>query len=243
MGTYLFLFLLFAVAYLLLKINKNKKGLRKQNTVSNIPTSDQKQSSANDDLIRKWRFVPNFSPDTPLFALLKAGDEIQHFEDAKELPHSNYGHWWPQSITFRELGVDIDEFPDVFEDELQVFLPPLIQFRKYIEGIGPLENRIAHAVAYCSTPQGKKLVTKFQEEYDPFPEAFFWGPLNRLRGLGPSKIALLKQHGIITQRDLTNADDEKILSLPGIGEKTLATMRSYLKETPWSVPGTGEVEN
>lgn len=204
-----------------------------------IPMDGERECMKKNDP-KVLKFSANLSPETPILALINHGKTAVTGE-AEKLWFSKHGYWLPKKQTWRELGISIDEMEDPFAEDYRKYLPLLTSFRKYVESGGPLENRIRHAVGWCSTPQGKKLVKKFGDKYQPFPEAFFLGPLDRVKGLGPSKIKELKTANIVTQQDLREIDDDTLLAIPGFGPKRVKTIRKHLAEHAWSIPGTGEV--
>jgi len=241
MGTFLFLLAALAAVWAWVKLKPKKSTWTPRYPEARSAPPPTERAQTGGDLIQAWRFVPHATPDTPLLALLKYGHKVKSTKETEALPFSPFGYWSPVSVTYRDLGVDLDELPEVDESHAKAIIPPLVEFRKFVEAEGSFEARVAHAEAFCKTKAGKALVAEFKSEYDPFPLAFFYGPLSVLPGVGEKTRALLISSGLKTQRDVALSPDAQLLGIPGIGQKSVGKIRAYISDNPWFVPGTGEV--
>jgi len=189
----------------------------------------------NKDIIFGLEFHATLKLHTPLAVLLKNGHI--HTEINTPTPkftnELNHGVWLPKTKSFRELGLNVDEFPEgtVTSDIGLVnpsdYLPFLIDIRKIVEANEEIQTR---------TEKLKKIIL-IDSNYQTFVEKhgginkiiqqFFPRFIDTLPNISDDTVIELNNLGILTPNDLANASSETLLRVKGIGQVKLSLIREY----------------
>jgi DNA polymerase/3'-5' exonuclease PolX len=149
------------------------------------------------------------------------------------------GFWSYETITWRELGVDMDELPevegasDVGPIKASEYLPFLIEFRKIIESQESIDKKIAEIKELGNrTALFNYFILKLNEFYKykgDFPNSIFYNQFTFIPGVGKKSAKSLFDAGIRTHDELKNADDKTLLAIPGIGPAALKKIREFFE--------------
>lgn len=131
----------------------------------------------NSDVIKGFRFCATYQIRTPLSVLIHDGETFSG--PPSKVPQYGTmadGIWIPETITWRELGIDIDEMPrevasDVGPVNPSEYMPFLIGFRKIVEGNTEVEEKIELIHNLCNQNDKYRKYCKLID-YD-FPYSFF----------------------------------------------------------------------
>ncbi len=188
----------------------------------------------NDDIITGLEFSATMQLRTPLRVLLRHG-EIHTDRNAKP-PRIALepweGIWVPKTKTFRELGLDMDEPPpgehasSIGPIVARDYLPFLIAVREIVELTDSIESRINRLHEKPMVGDWKTYIEKhggigsiigyfFHDFIDTIPNISF-AIRNELSDLG-----------LDTPNRIAAATDETLLSIKGIGQAKLKTIRDY----------------
>ena len=188
----------------------------------------------NPDIMRGLKFFATLQLRTPLRVLLRDGEihtdrKITPPEIAKAMWE---GIWVLQTITWRELGIDIDEFPPSSQaSEIgpilpAEYLPFLIAVRTIVETHEPVETRIEKLMRM---PLSTELADFAQKHggMNELAERFFPPFINGIPRIPGSAKYALSELGLNTPNKLAAASDEIVLSIQGIGPVKLQVIRDY----------------
>lgn len=146
------------------------------------------------------------------------------------------GNWLPVTRTFRELGIDMDEWPewniasDIGPILSSEYLPFLLAVRSIVEGPG--------------TPTGRRdqLINELERQIwdnmrarsggsNTVADRFFPPFISMISGLSSHTVSSLKAMGLTTPRTLRQATDADLLSIKGVGPAKLRKIRSACSES------------
>lgn len=195
----------------------------------------------NGNLVKGLIFQAYPYLETPLSILIHHGERF--LGPPSKVPRygsGEYGGWSPLLITWRELGIDIDEFPEgtvaskFGPVKASEYIPFLIEFRKIIEGKGSIDEKISNVIKLGeSNNQYKKyfsIINYFKEHRGDFPKSFFYNQFTVIPGVGTKSAKALFEAGIKTYDDLKNAYDKTLLAIPGIGPVALKKIREFFEK-------------
>lgn len=189
----------------------------------------------NSDIIKGYVFHANPYLWTPLRALRRHGETYTGKPSGlPDIGPIRGGAWLPKTITMRELGVDIDEFQhdtacsNIGSIKVDEYIPFLISFREIVEGNASVPDKIK-AIDGLSLKNSvfAGFVARNKKFDADFPASFFYLPLTEVDGIGKKTARALFDAGIHSLDDLNEADDMKILAVPGIGRAALGKIRVY----------------
>lgn len=188
----------------------------------------------NQDIMRGLKFSATLQLRTPLRVLLRDGEihtdrKITPPEIAKAMWE---GIWVLQTITLRELGIDIDEFPPSSQaSEIgpilpAEYLPFLISIRTIVETYEPVETRIEKLIKMPLTTE----LADFAQKHggmNELAERFFPHFISGIPRIPGSAKYALSGLGLNTPNKLAAASDEIVLSIRGIGPGKLQVIRDF----------------
>lgn len=178
--------------------------------------------------------------ETPLSILIHHGEKFSGpLKKAPQYGPSEYGGWSPLRPTWRDMGIDVDEFP---EGEMATKFGParaseaisfLIEFRKIVEGPGLVDEKVENLkkLGMKNNLYRKYYATlnSYKEHDGHFPASFFFNQFTKIPGIGQKSAKILFKNGIKTLDDLKNADNKTLFAVPGIGPTALKKIRAYFK--------------
>ena len=198
---------------------------------SNNPT---KAWEENQDLITGLKFHATMQLRTPLRVLIRHG-EI-HSDINTEPPQITHemreGIWTAKRKTFRELGLDIDEFQEstvashIGQIKASDYLPFLISVREIVELNESIEIRINKLRDMPMTGNWKMFVNQ-HSGLDKIINEFFPRFIETIPNINSSSVDELLKLGIETANKLENTNDKALLAINGIGKAKLKTIRDY----------------
>lgn len=191
----------------------------------------------SNDIVKGLRFRASLEITTPL-SVLRHHDEIFNgpLNKAPRYGKEEDGTWVLEVKTWRELGVDIDEFNQIATAEGASdaeYIKYLMDFRKIVEGQDSIDTKISNIKKLRKgNPQYQKyfrMLNKTSEHKGDFPASFFYNQFIVIPGVGAKSAKALFKAGIKTIDDLRNADDKILLAAPGIGPAALKKIRGYFE--------------
>jgi len=222
-----------------LNIREFETEIAKHNNVS-IKLQDDETYYKSKDLIKGLIFHATLQIRTPLSVLIHHGERYcGPPSKAPQYGTESDGYWSYELITWRELGLDIDEMStvesasDVGPVRAAEYIPFLIDFRKIVEGQESIDVKIANIKKLCrDNKQYQKyfrLLNKFNKYKGDFPASFFYNQLIAIPGIGAKSAKALFEAGINSFDDLKNADDKTLLATPGLGPAALKKIRGFFE--------------
>lgn len=187
----------------------------------------------NDDIIRGLEFSAAMQLRTPLRVLLRHGE--LHTDVNKAPPQIAQemweGIWILKTKTFREMGLDIDEFPkggasDVGTVRSEDYLPFLIAVREIVEADDSVEDRIGRLRQKLMDENWKIHVEK-HEGIEGVISYFFPLFVFTIPRIGEAIASELIKSGLVTPNSIAAASDETLRSIKGLGPAKLTTIRGY----------------
>jgi len=187
----------------------------------------------NDDIIKGLEFIATLQLRTPLRVLLRHGEihtDIKT-EPPKTIKEMWEGAWVQKTKTFRELGCDVDEVApgthasDVGQVLPADYLPFLIAIRRVVETDEPIENRINKLREMPIWDEWKTYVEK-HGGIETISGRFFPEFIDTIPKISAA-IDELSELGLETPNRIAAAPDETLLSIKGIGQSKLKTIRDY----------------
>lgn len=188
----------------------------------------------NSDIISGLQFSATMQLRTPLRVLKRHGkihSDINS-EPEKIAKDEWEGLWIPKLATWRELGIDEDEFEEstIASDIGQIFaadyLPFLISMREVLESNESVDNRIATLKKKSTTKEWKPYITR-HGGIDEIINKFFPCFIDTIPKLNQTIIAELSKLGISTANQLEATSDSTLISIEGIGKAKLKLIRDY----------------
>lgn len=188
----------------------------------------------NQDWIKGLEFAATLQLRTPLRVLRRHGE--QHTDLSKDpdpIAREMWeGIWLPLTKTFRELGLDVDEFPDgtFASDAGQVkadeYLPFLIAVREIVELHEPIDSRVAKLRNMLQNERWRHFVDA-NGGIEAIADHFFPRFVSTIPKIGSAVAEELFRRGLATPDAIAAAGDEDLASIKGVGPAKLAAIRSY----------------
>lgn len=196
----------------------------------------------NHDILDGLQFNATLQLRSPLRVLLRHGEIHTDIDTAPPqiIKEMWEGIWIAKSKTYRELGIDIDEPPQgthasdagqVIPDD---YLPFLIAIRKIVELNDSIENRIAKLREMPILDEWKKFMSQRGPSHisrntgiDWVIDYFFPRFVVTIPKIPASIEDSLLRLGFDTPNFIAAAPDETLLSIKGIGQTKLKTIRDY----------------
>jgi hypothetical protein len=202
-------------------------------TIEESQNNINKLWRANDDIIKGLEFVATLQLRTPLRVLLRHGETHTDIntEPPKIIKEMWEGIWVTKTKTYRELGVDVGEMApgthasDVGQVIPDDYIPFLIAIRKIVELNEPIENRINKLREMPILDEWKTYVDKHWG-IEAIIERFFPEFVATIPKISAA-IDELSELGLETPNRIAAAPDETLLSIKGIGQSKLKTIRDY----------------
>lgn len=195
----------------------------------------------NIEVISGLRFCATMQLRTPLRVLLRHGEIFTDLpNDPPKITRATWeGIWTFQARSFRELGIELDEPPpgelassiDPIPVDGGDYLKFLIAVRKIVESANSMNDRLALLINEVCQPQWSMFKhARFHSVYDIADYFFplFVGIIPRLTRKAADGLRKLE---LDTPDALDGANDEQLLSVPGIGPRTLLEIRKKCAET------------
>lgn len=188
----------------------------------------------NQDLIKGLEFFATLQLRTPLRVLLRHGE--QHLDVNREPPEIARemweGVWLPMTKTFRDLGLDIDEFPtgtaasDAGQISPEAYLPFLVTVRRIVESDESIQCRIAR-LRQVPMEGAWKVGVDGHGGIDSIIDYFFTPFVRTIPKIGDAISTTLSERGVTTPNAIAAASDDSLLSIKGLGPAKLEAIRSY----------------
>ena len=203
-------------------------------TIEKSQNNINKHWRANDDIIKGLEFIATLQLRTPLRVLLRHG-EIHtdiNTEPPKIIKEMWEGAWVEKTKTYRELGLAVDEIPEgaVASDIGPIlrsdYLPFLIALRKIVELDEPIENRISKLREMPILGEWKTYVEK-HGDIETISGRFFPEFIETIPKISSAAIDELSELGLDTPNRIAATPNETLLSIKGIGQSKLKTIRDY----------------
>lgn len=188
----------------------------------------------NQDVINGFEFCATLQLRTPLRVLLRHG-EIHtdiNSEPPKIAREMWEGIWTLKTKTFRELGIDIDEVPngtmasDIGLIRVEDYLPFLIAVRQIVEQTCSVESRIKMLREQPMVGDWRIYVEK-QNGIENIIQRFFPRFIDTIPKINNATITELSSLGLTTPNLITEATDETLLNIKGVGLEKLKTIREF----------------
>lgn len=185
------------------------------------------------EFVRGWDFHATLQLRTPLRVLLRHGEKFEGAEKPADFFTEPWqGVWLPRRATFRDLGIDIDEFGgDKAASEIGEvpadggdFLKFLIQIRQIVESDASIEKRRSSLkeelkkqewADFCRKLGGKKKVV----------DTFFPPFITTIKGIPQSAIESMWNANLVTPSAIEAASDVTLKAIKGVGPAKLKAIR------------------
>ena len=195
----------------------------------------------NSDIISGLKFCATMQLRTPLRVLLRHGEIFSDLPN--EPPHIARamweGIWTTYGPSFRELGIELDEpAGDWIASEIGPiptdggdYLKFLVAVREILESKNSINYRLASLVGEVGKPQWAMFKhARFHSVYD-IADRFFPLFVDTIPRLTRKAADELQRLELDTPDILDGTTDEQLLSVPGIGPRTLLEIRKRCAET------------
>lgn len=200
-----------------------------------VQRQDMYRATGSDDrLLRGYRFCATIQLRTPLRALQRHGELYEGDGDPPVIATESWeGIWIPEPKSFRELGLDIDDFPisTMASDIGQIpsdggeYLKFLRRVRSVVETEATVLQRrkslrlLLHNDQSGFVPKlgGEKRIVNY----------FFPSFVSTVPGLTEAARDALIAAGFKTPHSIIEASDQQLLAFKGIGPARLKAIRSY----------------
>lgn len=219
------------VKKLIFGANANSSPVRK--TVGELQNEPLSAWGNNDDIITGLKFSATLQLRTPLRVLMRHGEihTDPNTEPPKIAMEMWEGIWTTKTKTYRELGIDVDEIQGTHaSDAGQVipdnYLPFLIAIRKIVELDEPIDDRIKKLREMPILDKWKTYIEK-HGGIEAIIRYFFSEVIDTIPKLNLSTIDELSKLGLNTPNRIADAPDKTLLSIKGIGQSKLKTIRDY----------------
>ncbi|ABW68751.1 hypothetical protein Dole_2948 [Desulfosudis oleivorans Hxd3] len=187
----------------------------------------------NQDVVHGLQFSATLQLRTPLRVLLRHGEIHTNIntKPPKIIKEMWEGIWVFKTKTFRELGCDVDEVaPGTHASDVGLvlpadYLPFLIAIRRVVELDEPIENRIKKLREMPMASDWKTYIEK-HGGIEKIIRQFFPEFIDTIPKISAA-IDELSELGLETPNRIAAAPDETLLSIKGIGQSKLKTIRDY----------------
>lgn len=177
------------------------------------------------------QFYANMSFRTPLSVLERHGEIFPGpIKNAPVIADYSEGFWVPLAPTWKDLGIDLPEFPDMevssefgpVPEDGGHCLPFLKEFRKVVESDIPTKNKVK---LLKEIPKNNSKYRRYAKPY--FAEKWFGLHVSCIPGIGEKISKLLIESGIKTVVSINRKNDKELLAIKGIGPSTVQILRDY----------------
>jgi hypothetical protein len=214
----------------ILRGDKNPRVEAIQESQNNITDSWKK----NQDVANGLKFSATMQLRTPLRVLMRHNEIHNDINSdppkiAKEMWE---GIWTLKTMTFRELGIDIDELPNgtmasgIGQVKAEDYLPFLIAVRQIVELTDSIECRIKRLREQPMVGNWRIYVEK-HNGIENIIQRFFPQFIGTIPKINNATITELSCLGLNTPNLITEATNETLLNIKGIGQEKLKTIREY----------------
>jgi hypothetical protein len=194
--------------------------------------SRAQDSPAWSGLIQGARFCATLQLRTPLRVLTRHGESWTREEARPPIARESWeGFWAAETVTWRELGIDLPEMSSSQASEIGPvpsdggeFLKFLVAVRTIVEADGPLEFRRLRLRDLLRDSRWQEFVKRL-EGTEAIVRQFFPPFIETIKGLSREAVAELWERGLTTPALLSEAPDRDILSVRGIGPAKLRGIR------------------
>lgn len=188
---------------------------------------------AVDSLIRGYRFCATLQLRTPLAVLEMHGREIEADGPPPIVSTLWHGSWTPVTVSWRELGLDIDEMTSGCMSSDIGYVPSdggdylklLKRIREVVEAPGLASLRRSRLKSLLNVLPWPELVERMGG-VDAVADRLFPSFLAAGARLRPASVAALEQLGKTTPSQLAAMSDKDLLAVPSLGPKMLIQLRA-----------------
>lgn len=211
-------------------------------TIEKSQNNINKHWRANDDIIKGLEFIATLQLRTPLRVLLRHG-EIHtdiNTEPPKIIKEMWEGGWVTKTKTYRELGLDLDEVPEgshasnIGLVKPSEYLPLLFAIRKIVELDEPIDSRIKKLRGMPMVSDCQTLVSRHGPSYKNESRGMEWiieylfpRFVKSIPKISAGMVDELCKLGLDTPNRIAATPNETLLSIKGIGQSKLKTIRDY----------------
>tara|TARA_R110002073_G_scaffold299249_2_gene466156 strand:+ start:1876 stop:2649 length:774 start_codon:yes stop_codon:yes gene_type:complete len=190
----------------------------------------------NQDVISGMQFCATMQLRTPLRVLLRHGEVHSDINSKppKIATEMWEGSWIAKTKTFRELGIDMDEpvsgtmasSVGQIPSDGGEYLKFLIAVRKIVESHDSIESR-SRQLNEIPIPTEWKIYLDKLWGMSHIIKTFFPRFIDTIPKINATTIEELSSLGLDTPNSIATAPDESLLSINGIGQAKLKTIRDY----------------
>lgn len=194
----------------------------------------------NSDIISGLKFCATIQLSTPSRVLLRHGELFLDLpnEPPQIARAMCEGIWTAHGPSFRELGIELDELPDLMASSIGLipgdggdYLRCLIAVREIVESANSIDDRVTALAHEVVRPQWLKFQhVRFHSVYD-IADYFFPAFLSEIPRLTRKAAQELRKLGLDNAEALDAATDAQLLSVTGIGPRALLEIRKKCSET------------
>lgn len=198
--------------------------------------------TGNATLMKGWRFGATMQLRTPLRVLPRHGEIHEGLDDPPPIAQNqSEGYWTPLLKSFNELGIELPEIVvlgrTTASDIGQIpfdggeYLKFLLEVRSIVEGKGTIEEREATLRNELSQPKWCEVCDKVGG-VGVISGRFFPSFLSTIGGLSHTVIWAMEDAGLKTPEKINHTSDADVLSIKGIGNTKLKSIRAACAVAP-----------
>lgn len=194
---------------------------------------DLSQIAFDSSICKGFRFSATIQMRTPLRILLRDGEVIEGSEAPPVITDEPWqGIWMPETKSYRELGLDIDEFqPSARASDIGPipadggeYLAFVKRVRQVVESKASIQERRTHLYDLLRTQTSLEYVQKLGGEQRCIA-MFFPRFIDTISGLSKVSVDGLAASGWVTPNQLASMPDDRLLEVKGIGPAKLKAIR------------------
>ena len=235
------------------KAQKNKRKVKSSERIFTTIEESQnnKVNTWNDnvDVIKGMEFCATMQLRTPLRVLLRHGEIHSNIntEPPKIAKEMWEGLWIHQIMTWREMGINIDEMSestiasDIGQVNEENYLPFLLAFRNIVELSEPIDSRIKKLREYPMVGDWQTYVES-HDGIEKIINQLFPRFIDTIPKLNAATIAEFSTLNLNTATKIAMTSNEVLLNIKGVGQEKLKTLREYCN-TVYSNRDNERIEN
>lgn len=203
--------------------------------IHNETNNQVSQYSEISDSTKEFEYHATMQLRTPLKVLLKHGSIYSGNNPPGDNGELWHGVWIQKTKTFREMGIDLDEFPsfehasDIGQVKPEEYFPFLIEVRRAVESTGDISEKIDRLRAVLRDQKFTKFVRRHGGQ-GTITDYFFPPILSEIPGINSTVTTALREARINTVAKLKKKTDKELLALKGVGPGALQKLRAFAKD-------------
>ncbi len=183
----------------------------------------------NKDILNGVIFHATLQIRTPLNVLLHHGETyLGKMSEAPVYADIAHGMWLPLVKDEYALDIETTQSSDIGQVTPEAYLPFLLEFRKIVESSSSHQEKLKLLADLSYKKDGfSDIWHQLLNTYEDFPHSFFYTQMTAINGLGVVTAKRLYEAGFTSIESLVQADEDKLLSINGVGKKMVDNINAY----------------